>query len=133
MQIMNIGNLLLMGVLVWVAVREPLLHSAFGFAEGTVNYGFAYILVGSLLGLVQPLTSMLTNAYSRSAEYKADAQAVKEGYGPAMITALKTLAKENFAHLAPSRLTVLLDYSHPPLSERIAAVEKQLENQQNQA
>lgn len=132
MQIMNIGNLLLMGVLVWVAVREPLLHEAFGFAQETVNYGFAYILVGALLGLVQPLTSMLTNAYSRAAEYKADAQAVKEGYGPAMITALKTLAKENFAHLAPSRLTVLLDYSHPPLAERIDAVEKQLENHQNQ-
>jgi STE24 endopeptidase len=49
---------------------------------------------------------------------------VKEGYGPAMITALKKLAKDNFAHLAPSRINVLLEYSHPPLSERIAAVEK---------
>ena len=61
---------------------------------------------------------------------KADAQAVKEGYGPAMITALKKLARENFAHLAPARLDVLMDYSHPPLAERIAAVEKQLENKE---
>ncbi|MBQ7379666.1 MAG: M48 family metallopeptidase [Clostridia bacterium] len=125
-QILNVGNLLLMGVLVWLAVREPMLHEAFGFAE--VNYGFAYILVGAVLALVQPLTGMIMNARSRAAEYKADAQAVKEGYGEAMITALKKLARENFAHLAPARLDVLMDYSHPPLAERIAAVEKQLEN-----
>ena len=122
-----LAMLLLMGVLVWIAVREPLLHTAFGFTE--VNYGFAYILVGCVLGLIQPLTGMIMNARSRAAEYKADAQAVKEGYGPAMITALKKLARENFAHLAPSRLDVLMDYSHPPLTERIAAVEKQLEKQ----
>ena len=126
-QILNIGNLLLMGVMVWVAVREPILHTSFGFAE--VNYGFAYILVGAALGLIQPLTGMIMNARSRAAEYKADAQAVKEGYGPAMITALKKLARENFAHLAPSRLDVLMDYSHPPLAERIAAVEKEMGNQ----
>ena len=126
-QILNIGNLLLMGVMVWIAVREPILHTEFGFAE--VNYGFAYILVGATLGLIQPLTGMLMNARSRAAEYKADAQAVKEGYGPAMITALKKLARENYAHLAPSRLDVLMDYSHPPLAERVAAVEKQLEKQ----
>lgn len=126
-QILNIGNLLLMGVLVWIAVREPILHTSFGFTE--VNYGFAYILVGCVLGLIQPLTGMIMNARSRAAEYKADAQAVKEGYGPAMITALKKLARENFAHLSPARLDVLMDYSHPPLAERIAAVEKQLEKQ----
>lgn len=126
-QILNIGNLLLMGVMVWVAVREPILHTSFGFTE--VNYGFAYILVGCVLGLIQPLTGMIMNARSRAAEYKADAQAVKEGYGPAMITALKKLARENFAHLSPARLDVLMDYSHPPLAERIAAVEKQLEKQ----
>lgn len=126
-QILNIGNLLLMGVMVWIAVREPILHTSFGFTE--VNYGFAYILVGCVLGLVQPLTGMIMNARSRAAEYKADAQAVKEGYGPAMITALKKLARENFAHLSPARLDVLMDYSHPPLAERIAAVEKQLKKQ----
>ena len=126
-QILNIGNLLLMGVMVWIAVREPILHTSFGFTE--VNYGFAYILVGCVLGLIQPLTGMIMNARSRAAEYKADAQAVKEGYGPAMITALKKLARENFAHLSPARLDVLMDYSHPPLAERIAAVEKQLEKQ----
>ena len=120
-QIMNFGNLLLMAVVVWLAVRDPQLHEAFGFAD--VNYGFAYILAGIGLGLTQPLSSMVMNAYSRFAEFRADRQAVREGYGDAMVTALKKLAKENFAHLAPSPIFVVLEYSHPPLSQRIAKVE----------
>lgn len=121
-QLMNVGNMLLMSIMIWITVREPLLHTEFGFAE--VNYGFAYVLAGIGLGIVQPITGMLMNAYSRRAEYRADAQAVKEGYGEAMVTALKKLAKENFAHLAPSALNVVMEDSHPPLSRRIEEVEK---------
>ncbi len=123
-QIMNLGNMLLMAVVVWLAVREPMLHQAFGFE--TVNYGFACILLGIGLGIVQPLTGMLMSAYSRYAEYRADSQAVAEGYGPGLVAGLKKLAKENFAHLAPAKLLVVLEYSHPPLSQRIEAIEKQL-------
>ena len=48
---------------------------------------------------------------------------VEEGYGEALVTALKKLAKENFSHLSPSKINVLLEYSHPPLGERISAIE----------
>ena len=126
-QILNIGNMLLMGVVVWLTVREPMLHTAFGF-EG-VNYGFAYILTGIGLGILNPLTGMIMNAVSRRAEYRADRQAVQEGYGEAMITAFKKLAKDNFAHLAPSKINVVLEYSHPPLSSRVEEVEKAMKKQ----
>ncbi|MBQ3064823.1 MAG: M48 family metallopeptidase [Clostridia bacterium] len=121
MQIMNLGNMLVMATLVWLAVREPLLHTAFGF-DG-VNYGFAYVLLNIGLGLIQPLTGMLIGAYSRFAEFRADRQAAEEGYGAALVTGLKKLAKENFADLSPSRVIVVLEYSHPPLSARIDALE----------
>ena len=121
-QILNFGNLLLMAVVVWLSVRDPELHKAFGF-DG-INYGFGYVLAGIGLGLIQPLSGMVMNAYSRFAEFRADRQAVQEGYGDAMITALKKLAKENFAHLAPSPVNVVLEYSHPPLSQRIARVDQ---------
>lgn len=120
MQIMNIGNMLLMAVMAWIGVKFPSLHEAFGFS--TVNYGFAIILTGIFLTLVQPLSSIIMNAYSRKAEYRADRQAVIEGYGEALVTALKKLARENFAELAPTRISVLLQYSHPPLAERITAI-----------
>ncbi len=123
-QILNFGNLLIMSLIVWAAVSAPALHTAFGF-EG-VNYGFAYILLSACLGVIQPFTSLVINAVSRKAEYRADKQAVKEGCGAAMTSALKKLARENFAHLAPSKINVVLEYSHPPLGERIAAVEKEM-------
>ncbi len=122
LQILNFGNLLLMAVVAWLAVRDPRLHEAFGFAG--VNYGFGFILAGIGLALTQPLGSMVMNARSRRAEFRADRQAVEEGYGQAMVTALKKLARENFSHLAPSPINVFLEYSHPPLSQRIAKVEE---------
>jgi STE24 endopeptidase len=114
-----------MSTLVWLTIRIPAMHEAFGF--DAVNYGFAFTLLGAFMGLVSPLISMAINAYTRHAEYRADRQAVEEGYGPAMIEGLKKLAKENFAHLAPSKIQVVLEYSHPPLSQRIEAVEKLIE------
>lgn len=123
-QILSFGNLVIMSLIVWGAVSTPVLHTAFGFSE--VNYGFAYILLSVGLGLIQPLTSLVINARNRKAEYRADEQAVKEGYGEAMISALKKLARENFSHLSPSRVNVVLEYSHPPLGDRIAAIAKHL-------
>ena len=116
--------MLVMSLAIWATVKLPELHTAFGFES--VNYGFSYILVGVALGLIQPIQGLIMNGVSRRAEYRADRQAVEEGYGEAMITAFKKLARENFAHLAPSRINVILEYSHPPLSERVAAVEKEL-------
>ncbi len=124
MQLLSLINMALMGTVAFLAVSMPELHTAFGF-EG-VNYGFVYLLMGIGLGIVQPFMSLVMNARSRGAEYRADRQAVSEGYGEAMISALKKLARENFAHLAPSKIFVVLEYSHPPLGERIAAVEKEL-------
>lgn len=131
-QLMNLGNMLLMAVLAWLSVRTLGMHQAFGFEA--VNYGFAYILLGcAWLALFTPLTGLLMSAYSRHAEYRADRQAVKDGYGPGLITGLKKLAKDNFSHLSPSPLLVKLTYSHPPLSQRIAAIEAAIVAQEGAA
>ena len=129
LQIINIGNFLLMAVAAWLAVCSSVIHEAFGFGE--VNYGFAYILIGIFISLIQPLTSMVINALSRKFEYRADRQAVTEGYGEAMIHALKKLARENFAELAPTRISVLLEYSHPPLADRISAVQAEISKKED--
>ena len=121
-QILNIGYMLIMAIAVFFVAESSALYTAFGFES--INYGFTYVLLGTALSIIQPLTGLVINARSRKAEFRADAQAVEEGYGEATVTAFKKLAKDNFAHLAPSRINVVLEYSHPPLSERIAAVEK---------
>lgn len=123
-QLMSFAQMAVLGVMAWLTLRSADIFLPFGFSG--VNYGFAMILImGVEFALVQPLFGLLTNSLSRRAEYRADAQAVKEGYGPALISALKKLARQNFSALAPSPLLVKLEYSHPTLSQRITAIEKQ--------
>ena len=124
-QILSFGQMIILGVLAWLTLRTPEIFTAFGFTG--VNYGFAIILIMSIeFALIAPLYGLLVNWLSRKAEYRADAQAVAEGYGKELVSGLKKLARKNYADLAPSPLLVKLEYSHPPLSLRIDAIEKQL-------
>lgn len=122
-QILSFLQMLILGVLACLTVQSADIFIPFGF--DAVNYGFAIMLiVGVEFALIAPLFGLLVNAFSRRAEYRADAQAVEEGYGEALVSALKKLAKENFSDLSPDPMLVKLEYSHPPLSQRIAAIEK---------
>ena len=121
-QIFSTIQMFLMAVLAWLTLRTPEIFTSFGF-DG-INYGFAFVLIGFEFALFSPLFSLLVNAYSRKAEYRADQQAVKEGYGAALISGLKKLTRENFGELAPDPLLVKLTYSHPTLSQRITAIEE---------
>lgn len=107
---------------VWLTVRTGAIYPDFGFAG--VNYGLAYILASAIeLPLLMPLFSLWANSVTRRAEYRADAHAVKEGYGPELVSALKKLTRDSLDNLAPSPIEVTLYYSHPTLSQRIAAIE----------
>ena len=120
---MNCINMIFTALLAWAVLAIPEIHTSFGFSS--LNYGFAYSLLGSVaLPLVSQLYGILTNAVSRRAEYKADAQAHAEGYADALVSGLKKLSRENFSHLSPSPLVVTLEYSHPTLSQRISAIER---------
>ena len=114
-------------VLAWLTLRTAGLYPPFGFSE--VNYGFALLLIMTVeFALAAPLFGLLTSYFSRRAEYRADEQAVKEGYGDDLVSGLKKLSRENLSDLSPSPLLVKLEYSHPTLSQRITALEKLREN-----
>ena len=102
-------------------LSTPSLSRAFGFPG--VHLGFVLILMGILLEPVSVLLQIPLTALSRRAEYRADRYAALSGYREAMIGALKVLARENFANLTPHPLVVRLTYSHPPVSNRIDALE----------
>ena len=120
---LSAGQMLVLAVLAWLTLRTAELYPPFGFSG--VNYGFAVVLIMSVeFALFAPLYKLIVNAVSRRNEFRADAQAVAEGYGEALKSALKKLGRENFTNLAPSPLLVKLEYSHPPLSARIDAIEK---------
>jgi STE24 endopeptidase len=58
-------------------------------------------------------------------EYAADRFAVTTtGRGRPMISALKQLSVHNLSNLTPHPFYVFLNYSHPPVLQRITAIEK---------
>ena len=128
-QILSLLNVALITVLMWVNVKIPEFCLSFGFDR--VNYGFAMILLmETQMAFLSPLLGLLTNAISRKHEFRVDEQAVNEGYGEALISGLKKLARVDFSMLSPSPLLVKLTYDHPPLAERIDAIrKKQKENE----
>ena len=122
-KIFTFFQMLMLAFMAWFTFRTPELFTEFGFQN--VNYGFAMILIMIIeFPVISPLYDLIANVFSRKAEYRADAQAVKEGYADELVSALKFLAKSNYANLSPDPLVVKLQYSHPTLSQRIDAIEK---------
>ncbi len=99
------------------------LFTAFGFNEA--NYFFALaVLLPSLTWPFSIPIETLTNSISRKHEYEADAFAAEEGWGEALISALKRLVKESLADINPHPWIVITSYSHPTLAERIESIRK---------
>jgi len=80
---------------------------------------------GFLYAPISMVFSILTNILSRKHEYEADAYAVSTyTRSEAMIIALKKLSVDNLSNLTPHPLKVFLQYSHPPVLERIQAIRR---------
>ena len=82
-QILSFAQMLILGALALWTLSSPEVFSSFGFDR--VNYGFAVILIMSVeYALIAPLVGLIASFISRRAEYRADAQAAKEGYAAAL-------------------------------------------------
>ena len=80
---------------------------------------------GFLYAPINAVFSVINSIVSRKHEYEADSYAVKTYHKPeAMINALKKLSVNNLSNLTPHPLKVFLEYSHPPVLERIKAIRK---------
>ena len=121
--VVSFFQVVLIVLLAWLLVRFPSIYADFGYSD--VNYGLAAIL---LFSAVMPVVSLLTgfvgSYLSRKAEYRADEQAVIEGYGDSLVSGLKTLFREDLGDLNPHPLIVLLYYSHPTLLQRVRHIEE---------
>jgi STE24 endopeptidase len=109
-----------LGVLLFT-LKSPVLSTAFGFEDA--HFGFGLIIFGVLLSPISIIIGAITSGISRKHEYQADKYAVDNGYKVPMINALKILSKENFSNLTPHPLYVKLTYSHPPVADRLQAIE----------
>jgi STE24 endopeptidase len=103
-------------------INQPVFHEALGvnlpaIHVGLLSFGILYTPVSMILGLIG-------NHYSRKHEFQADAFAVSFNLSDNLISGLKKLSSNNLSNLTPHPVFVFFHYSHPPLLERIKAMEK---------
>ncbi len=104
-------------------VGNERLSDAFSMEHPSVYAGM--IFFGMLFTPLEFLLSLLLHARSRRNEFAADRFAAETTKDPkSMIDALKKLSVHNLSHLTPHPFYVALNYSHPPVLERIRALEE---------
>jgi STE24 endopeptidase len=119
LNILHTGFLLF---LLSIVVSSRPLFDAFFLERASVYGGMA--LLALLYSPFDLVWGILLRLLSRRQEGEADRFAVATtGDGRALADALKKLSAHNLANLTPHRLYVMLRYSHPPLLERIEAIE----------
>jgi STE24 endopeptidase len=98
------------------------LFAAFQMQETSIYASLFFF--GFLYSPIEMIVGILGNILSRKHEYEADAYAIKTTRNTrAMSTALKKLSVDNLSNLTPHPLKVFLSYSHPPVLERIRAID----------
>jgi STE24 endopeptidase len=115
----------LSGVLLFAfsfALRSPVLFEAFFVKAPSVYAGL--VLFSLLLRPFDLLLSLVLNRVSRSHELEADRFAIETTHDrDALVSGLKKLSADNLSNLSPHPLHVALSYSHPPIQQRIRAIE----------
>lgn len=97
------------------------LFEAFFMDDVSVYAGLIFFSL--LFTPLELVLSIFMHGLSRRNEYEADRFAVETtGSGDAMVTALKKLSVHNLSNLTPHPFYVFLNYSHPPLLQRIIAI-----------
>ncbi len=103
-------------------ISYPGLFHAFYVQDVSVYVGL--VLFGLLYAPLDMVMGIIVQQLSRRHEYEADRFAVDTGpnRGRALATALKRLSVDSLANLQPHPFFVFLNYSHPPVLERIRAI-----------
>ncbi|KAI8904098.1 peptidase family M48-domain-containing protein [Gorgonomyces haynaldii] len=92
-------------------------YSDFGFSGTPTIVGFMLFMY--LYSPFEILVVILMNALSRKNEFEADQYAKKLGYGKLLQEALIKISTKNQGNFNPDWLYSVVNYSHPPLVERL--------------
>jgi STE24 endopeptidase len=97
------------------------LFNAFYMEQMSVYAGL--IFFSMLYTPLEMILSLLLQIFSRKNEFEADRFAATTIDHPEdMVSALKKLSRDNLSNLTPHPLYVFLNYSHPPVLQRIGAI-----------
>ena len=104
-------------------ITQQSLFTAFYVDTPSIYAGLVFFSI--LFSPVDLVISIIMQFFSRKDEYEADRfAALTTKKAGALITALKKLSADNLSNLTPHPFYVFLNYSHPPLAQRVAAMEK---------
>jgi len=108
-------------LLLSIFLNAEALFDAFYVAQPSIYTGLIFFSL--LYSPVEMILSIFMQLLSRKHEFEADAFAAETTDDPeSMIKALKKLSKDNLSNLTPHPFYVFLNYSHPPVLERIKAI-----------
>jgi len=109
--------------LVSVFMKNSQLFAAFSMERLSVYGSLLFFQI--LFSPINTLLSLFTNALSRKNEFEADKFSAETIGNPLhLISGLKKLTVENLGNLTPHSLNVFLNYSHPPVLQRIRALSR---------
>ena len=120
MLLLSLAGLAALG---WLA-SQPAFYTGLGVQPniGTPNNALALLLFMIVVPVFGFFASPLMSRLSRRHEFEADAYACAQANGSDLASALIKLHEDNAATLTPDPLYVRFYYSHPPASERLAAL-----------
>jgi len=108
--------------LLGVFINRPELSAALGARESSFHIGI--IAFSLLYSPISTLLGIAGNMLSRRHEYQADEFAARNFASQPLQEALKKLSVSNLSNLRPHPLHVFINYSHPPLLQRLKQLEK---------
>ncbi|MFQ5652682.1 MAG: M48 family metallopeptidase [bacterium] len=97
------------------------LFEAFYMEKMSVYAGLIFFMM--LYSPIELVLSVFMQIFSRKNEYEADRYAAETTRDPeSMISALEKLSVNNLSNLTPHPVYVFMNYSHPPVLQRIRAL-----------
>ncbi|KAJ3006467.1 UNVERIFIED_CONTAM: CAAX prenyl protease 1, partial [Siphonaria sp. JEL0065] len=103
-------------------IHSTPLYTAFGFTSHPTAIGF--VLFSYLFEPIDFVASFAMSTLSRVHEFEADQYAKKLGYAHELKSGLIKLNKKNLGNLIPDPWYSAWNYSHPPMVERLSALDK---------
>lgn len=98
------------------------LYASFGFATQPTFVGLS-LFFSVVWSPVDKMLSFWLTRHTRHNEFEADAFSVKLGYGQELKSGLTKISIENLSNMNPDAWYSSYHYSHPPLVERLAAID----------
>ena len=118
--IMSIIQIGIMTFFFELCLKLPEISLALGGSEASFHLGLIGFSI--IFSPISMLSGILMNYISRKNEFEADAYAKETFNGEDLSLALKKLSVDSLSNIYPHPLYVFFHYSHPPLIQRLRAL-----------